>query len=228
VRPTVLLFDIDGTILETRGAARGAIVRAFAQVYARPDACDAIAFGGMTDRAIARQGLEAIGAPSDEASIDAILAIYLDGLEDAMARAEHVRVHDGIVAAVDAGLARERCAVGLGTGNVERGARIKLRRVGLSDRFAFGGFGCDHEDRAELLRRGAARGAAALGAPAGECRVVIIGDTPKDIAAARAIGAESIAVATGSFREEDLAPHGPTWVFRDMTQPGALAALLAG
>ena len=228
VRPTVLLFDIDGTILESRGAGRAAFEQAFERAHGRRDACAGVAFGGMTDRAIARRGLAAIGAPTDDATIEAFLTVYLDGLEAALARAAHIRVHDGILAAVDAAHARERCAVGLGTGNMERGARIKLRRVGLADRFAFGGYGSDHEDRPELIRAGAERGAAALGLPRAECRVVIIGDTPHDIAAAAAIGAESIAVATGSFRAPDLAAHGPTWVFPNLTAPGALEALLAG
>jgi phosphoglycolate phosphatase len=83
--------------------------------------------------------------------------------------------------------------------------QIELSRVGLHERFAFGGFGSDHETHSELIRIGAERGAALLGAPLSACRVVVIGDTPKDIAAARAVGAESLAVATGSFSTAALA-----------------------
>jgi phosphoglycolate phosphatase-like HAD superfamily hydrolase len=134
------------------------------------------------------------------------------------------RVHEGIFAALDASVAAG-AAVGLGTGNLRDGARLKLSRVGIFERFAFGGFGSDHEDRAALLRVGAERGAGLLGAPMAECRVVVIGDTPKDVAAAQAIGAECIAVATGSFTVAALAACGPTYVFGDLRDEGALAAL---
>jgi phosphoglycolate phosphatase len=134
-------------------------------------------------------------------------------------------VHRGVEAALDAAEARG-CAIGLGTGNVREGARLKLERVGLHHRFAFGGFGCDHELRAELIRVGAERGARALGAPLEACRVVVIGDTPKDIAAAQAIGAECLAVATGTFTTADLTAHAPTRVVADLAEAGALAALL--
>jgi phosphoglycolate phosphatase-like HAD superfamily hydrolase len=90
-----------------------------------------------------------------------------------------------------------------------------------------GGFGCDHEDRAELLRIGAERGAQKLGLSRGACRVLVIGDTPRDIAAAQAIGVECIAVATGSFEAAELAAAGARHVFRDLTDPEALSILLA-
>ena len=117
-------------------------------------------------------------------------------------------------------------AVGLGTGNVRAGARIKLERVSLYDQFAFGGFGCDHEDRAELLRVGAERGAAALGVERGECRVVVIGDTVRDVDAALRIGAECIGVGTGAGTPETLSGRGATAVFATLAVPGALEALL--
>jgi phosphoglycolate phosphatase-like HAD superfamily hydrolase len=135
-------------------------------------------------------------------------------------------VHEGIHAALDAAVSHG-CAMGLGTGNVEVGARVKLARAGLADRFTFGGFGSDHEDRAELIRIGAERGAQHLGRALGACRVVVIGDTPKDVRAAQAIGAESFAVATGPFSTEQLARTAPTHVFEHLGAPGAIEALLS-
>ncbi len=149
-------------------------------------------------------------------SIAAYLAILAEELV-----ASRAVVHAGIEAALDAAVIAG-AAVGLGTGNVRAGARLKLARVGLHERFAFGGFGCDHEARDALLRVGAERGASALGAPLDACRVVVVGDTPKDVAAARAIGAECLAVATGSFSTDALAACGATWAFRD-SGPGERA-----
>ena len=116
--------------------------------------------------------------------------------------------------------------VGLGTGNVLAGARIKLSRVGIFEKFAFGGFGSDAEDRGALIRRGAERGAEHLKVPLAECRVVVIGDTPKDVDAAVSIGAESIGVGTGGFSKDELSQHGATHAFDSLATPGALDAML--
>jgi len=226
MRPTVLLFDIDGTLLSSGGAGRRAIERAFFERYGRRDAFAKISFAGMTDRAIARAGILECGRECSEAEIDAALDHYVRTLEEEVAKAGNYRVHAGMHAALDAASARKNTAVGLGTGNIRRGARVKLSRVALHERFAFGGFGCDSEDRAELIRMGARRGAESLGTSVEECRVVIIGDTPKDVAAAQAIGAESIAVATGTFKVEQLRETPATFVFPDLAAPGALEALL--
>lgn len=229
MRPLVLLFDVDGTLVDTGGAGRRAVEAAFAEAHGRPDACRGFSFDGMTDRAIARLGLEAVGVRPDDAAIDALLATYLGHLarEVAATAADAYRVHAGMREAVQAATARG-AAVGLGTGNVEAGARLKLGRVGLSDAFAFGGFGDDHELRPELIRVGAQRGAQRLGVRVEAARVVVIGDTPKDIAAAQALGAECVAVATGAWRVEQLAAAGATWAFPALDAPGALAALLDG
>jgi phosphoglycolate phosphatase-like HAD superfamily hydrolase len=223
VRPTVLLFDIDGTLISTDGVGRRAFERAIARRTGLRDTCG-FSFAGMTDRAIARAGIEAAGRTATEAEIDATIAAYVELLAGEIGAAA-CRIHAGVVAAIEAA-AGAGAAIGLGTGNVREGARLKLGRAGLFERFAFGGFGCDHEQREEILRIGAARGAAALGAPAEACRVVVIGDTPRDIAAAHAIGAECVAVATGSYGIEALAACAPTRVFADLAADGALAAVI--
>lgn len=225
MRPTVLLFDIDGTLVTTGGCGRRAIERAFERHTGRRDAFD-FPFDGMTDRAIVRQALRNIGAPADDEAIDAFLPLYVETLEEEVERATVYRVHKGMERAIDEALSRPGFAVGLGTGNIRPGARVKLARVHLHDRFRFGGFGCDHEDRPTLIRIGAERGAATLGVPLSECRVVVIGDTPKDIQAARAIGAESIGVGTGSFGPAQLLACGATRAFRHLDEEGALQAVL--
>jgi phosphoglycolate phosphatase-like HAD superfamily hydrolase len=223
-RPTVLLFDIDGTLMDSGGAGRRAMETAFERRHHRRDACSGIHFGGMTDRAIARAGLAAVDLSPSEHDIDDLLAAYLEALAEELPGSRAI-VHEGIERALDAA-ARTGAAIGLGTGNVRDGAKLKLSRVGLHERFSFGGFGSDHESRSELLRIGAARGARALGVASAECRVVVIGDTPKDIAAAQAIGAESLAVATGPFTAAVLEASRPTWLFAHLGVDGALEVLL--
>jgi phosphoglycolate phosphatase len=221
------LFDIDGTLVTTGGVGRRAIERAFHRCHGRPDACSLIRFDGMTDRSITRLALQAIDVEATEPGIDALLEVYVAELEAELRASppDNYRVHVGAHEAIAA--ARERgFAVGLGTGNILEGARLKLEHVDLYRHFSFGGFGDDHELRVELIRRGAERGAAKLGKQLDQCRVVILGDTPKDVDAARGIGAESIGVGTGAFTAATLREHGATHAFDDLTAPGALAALL--
>ncbi|HUM09551.1 MAG TPA: haloacid dehalogenase-like hydrolase [Myxococcaceae bacterium] len=228
MRPTVLLFDVDGTLVTTGGVGRRALEIAFERSFGRRDACRSFRLDGMTDRAIVRTGMQAIDIEPTEALIDQVLVDYLVVLSEEVAAAPDAtyRLHAGMAETIDAAGARSHVAVGLGTGNIREGARIKLERVGIYERFAFGGFGCDAEDRTALIRRGAERGASLLGAPLDECRVVVIGDTPRDVAAAQAIGAECIGVGTGSFSAEQLVAAGATRAFANLASPGAMEAVL--
>jgi phosphoglycolate phosphatase-like HAD superfamily hydrolase len=230
MRPTVLLFDVDGTLVSTPGCGRRALERAFSDRYGRTGVLQGIHFGGMTDRALVRRGLALVDEPTQgeatEAVIDALLAAYVPLLEAEIARTAAFRLHAGVVELLDALAAHPEVAIGLGTGNIRPGARVKLATLGIHDRFRFGGFGCDHEDRAEILRIGAARGATLLGVDAGACRVVVVGDTPRDVAAAQAIGAESLGVGTCGFDPETLRASGASWAVADLTEPAVLEALL--
>jgi phosphoglycolate phosphatase-like HAD superfamily hydrolase len=226
LKATVLLFDIDGTLVTTGGAGRRAMRRGFSELYGETQALE-FAFDGLTDRSIVRRGLESVGEPVTDQAIDRVLERYLRALEDEVQKVpeERYRVHVGMREAIR--VARELgAAIGLGTGNVREGARMKLERVALYAEFAFGGFGCDAEVRSDLIRIGAERGARALGQPSECCRVVVIGDTPKDVAAAQAIGAECIGVGTGSYSAAVLRQSGATAAFDDLSQDAALDALL--
>lgn len=228
MKPTVLLFDVDGTLVTTCGAGRRAIERAFESRHGSK-AVLAFSFGGMTDKAIVRSGLLELGRrfideAEVEAEIEATLRFYLDVLAEEVARTP-IRIHDGMVRAMDMADARPGFALGLGTGNIRRGAEIKLGCVGIYERFSFGGFGDDSIDRPTLLMAGARRGAEKLGVPIEDCRIVVVGDTPRDIAAAKAIGAESIAVATGMHDVAELSACEPTAVFANLADPRAPEAL---
>jgi phosphoglycolate phosphatase len=226
MRPTVLLFDVDGTLLTTPGCGRRALERAFATLHGRSDMLRDVRFDGMTDRAIVRAGLAALGEAATDAALDAVLSAYVPYLEAEIAATPGLTLHPGVRELLDGLVGRPGMAIGLGTGNIHAGARAKLRPLGVFDRFGFGGFGCDHEDRAEILRLGAARGAAVLGVPVDDCRVVVIGDTPRDVAAARAIGAETIGVATASYDCGALLASGATCAFGSLADPGVWDAVV--
>jgi phosphoglycolate phosphatase-like HAD superfamily hydrolase len=232
VRPTVLLFDIDGTLVTTAGVGRRALERTFAARYGTSAILRDVRFDGMTDRMIVRLGLAAVGepdaGPAVEAVIDAILAEYIPFLEDEIRGTPGFGLHRGAREVLDAVASRAGVAVGLGTGNVREGARAKLAPLGVLHHFGFGGFGCDHEERAEILRIGAERGAAALGRTRGACRVVVIGDTPRDVAAARAIGAEAIGIGSARFGRAELTASGAACAFDDLAAPELVGALLGG
>jgi len=224
--PTVLLFDVDGTLVSTGGAGGRALRGALEREGYPADAT--FSYAGMTDRAIVRRHLAEAAIHATDAIIDAVLERYLTLLAEEVDQApeETYVLHEGTMEALDAAESRGGIAVGLGTGNVERGARIKLGRVGASERFAFGGFGCDAEDRAELIAVGAERGAARLGVPRSECRVVVIGDTPRDVSAALSNDAECLAVATGRYSLDALRAAGATHAFDSLAVRGALEVLL--
>ncbi len=221
---TVALFDVDGTLVTTGGAGRRAMRTAFGEVCGAPHALDHVKLGGKTDPMILREGLAVIGRPFEPALVADILTRYLVRLEAELEQTDGYRVFEGVLPILDR--ARDlSVAVGLGTGNVEQGAMLKLGRGGLEHRFAFGGFGSDAEDRTELVRTGATRGAAALGVALSECRVIVVGDTPRDVYAAHGIGAHCIAVATGGYTTDVLVNAGADLVVERLDEPAALAFL---
>ena len=226
MRPwTVLLFDVDGTLVLTGGAGRRALAAAFEDVVDCAGALDSVDFRGQTDLALLRAGLEAAGRPFDPGLVSAIVARYLDALDRELEGCPAYHVLPGATALLTQLQRFPAIAVGLGTGNLERGARLKLGPGRLNDFFTFGGFGDDHEDRAELLRYGARRGAAELGRTPDECRVVVIGDTPRDVAAAHAIGATCVGVATGGYPQAALAAAGAALVVTSLADERVLPAL---
>ena len=202
----LVLFDIDGTLVDTGGAGRRAIEVAARQLYGRPDLFDEVAFDGATDKAICRAALHKLERPFDDVEIDRLLDAYVALLGPEVERTPRYRVFPGVEALVRS-MARAGVLLGLGTGNIEAGARVKLERSGLNRFFSFGGFGDDSEDRAALLRSGVRRAESILGHRARAPWV--IGDTPKDFAAAHAIGARVVLVATGRYSLEELAACRP-------------------
>lgn len=223
---TVLLFDIDGTLVATGGAGRRAMVATFAELYSKEDVFEGLSFAGMTDRAIARHGVVAAVGACDEAAIDRALDVYVAHLHRQLTSTDAYRVFPGVHDVLGRVRGHAGVAVGLGTGNVKRGAYAKLTPGALHSHFSFGGFGCDAEDRTEVLRSGARRGAESLGVALDDCRIVVIGDTPKDVAAAKGIGAECVGVGTGGFAPASLLELGATRAFATLEEDGVLDVLI--
>ena len=222
--PRVILFDIDGTLVDCGGAGRRSMREAFAAEVGAPEALDGVRFGGMTDLGIVRAGLTKLALEMNDALTTALLDRYLGFLREALRTSTAYRVLEGARDAIRAAHGPGR-AVGLGTGNIRRGATLKLARGELHELFDFGGFGCDAEGRDQVLRRGAERGAARLGVSLDACEVLIVGDTPRDIEAAHAIGADCLAVATGGASIDELATARPRYLVPSLADPEALALL---
>ncbi len=223
-----VLFDVDGTLVKAGGAGREALARGVARVLGAPldavrEHARAVDFRGRTDELLIEELVRRAGG-EPEPGLDArVVAAYLDELEPALAEVE-VEVLPGVLALLAALELRDDVAVGLLTGNVREGARRKLDAVGLGWLAARdGGFAEDGRERDALARAAMAR-LAAQGVVEG--RVVVIGDTPHDVAAARAIGARAVAVASGWTPRAELAPSRPDLLLDSLAEPRQVLDLL--
>jgi phosphoglycolate phosphatase-like HAD superfamily hydrolase len=223
---SVALFDIDGTLIDAGGAGRAAIARAADKLYGRLDLFDGIRFDGCTDRGICREALRHyLPHRCNEEEISRLIEAYVELLPAEIASAPRFQVFPGVELLLSS-ISAAGVLAGLGTGNVEKGARIKLERASLNPRFTFGGFGDDAEERGAILRCGLQRAERILGRPARE--VWVIGDTPRDLAAGRAIGAKVALVATGHYGLDSLLPLGADLCVASLDDPRLRGAIAGG
>ena len=200
----LLLFDIDGT-LTIGGPGKTAFGHALKRTYGTAGPIVNHDFSGKTDPLILRELLTAAGhAPHEiQAGLPRFRDLYLAELE-ALIGADPVTVLPGVRALLAALADRSDVHLGLVTGNVRGGARIKLGSVGLWEHFPVGGFGCDHEVRDELPPVALQRAAVHWGRTFRGKDTVVIGDTPRDVACGKAVGAVTVAVTTGRFSADAL------------------------
>lgn len=229
IAPALLLFDIDGTLLRTGGAGREALDDAFAHVFGWPQATRSVPIAGSTDSAIVRGVASRFGHvwDDDAPTAQAVKTAYLAALSARIDVAGRVEACPGVHALLDglAAMGPGATAIGLVTGNWRAGARAKLGSIGLGDRFAVGAYGDDAVDRNALVPIACAR---ARAAGLTFDRVVVIGDTPADVACARAGGALAVAVETGFAPREALVASGPDLLLPDLAAGSeAFHALLA-
>jgi len=224
----LILFDIDGTLLSAGRAARESILAALRAVLGWDGTADGNDFSGKTDPQILRELVEeSVGADRFQAELARVLDRYVEELRSRL-RPEAVVPKPGVPQLLER-LAREpNVVLGLLTGNIERGARLKLDPPGFNRYFPFGAFGDDSADRYCLPAVAVARARERTGRDFAGESVVIIGDSVHDVGCGRPLGARTVAVATGPTPAERLAAERPNALFQDFSDVRAAAEAILG
>lgn len=229
----LILFDIDGTLLWTAGAGRRAIHQALLDEMGTAGPIDGYRFDGKTDPQIVRELMTLAGHPeaSSDDRVTAVCRRYVELLTVELEKpTQTTKVYTGIkelLAALEPYEAEGRALVGLLTGNVERGAALKLQSAGLDfARFAVGAFGSDSHYRPDLPAVAARRAEQRSGRRLTGADLVVIGDTPDDVACCKPLSARSIGVATGFYDIAALRAAGATHVFADLGDTEAVLAAI--
>lgn len=214
----LILLDIDGTILSTGGVAARAFRESLEEVFGTSGPREGYSFAGKTDPQIARELLVAAGVPETEMKerLPEVWKLYLPRVAERLV-AGSVRVLPGVRALIERLHETPDAVLGLLTGNLVEGARLKLGAAGLDfEWFAVGAFGSDHAERSALPLVAIERAEARFGHRFEGKSVVIVGDTPMDISCGEHLGVRTIAVATGSYGPEELEDCGPDHLFTDL------------
>ncbi len=211
------LFDIDGTLVDTGGAGMAALREATREVFGGDG--PPLDLAGATDLGIVLNIHGHFEVEPTPGRIDAYFAVYQQRLDWNLINGGFPgRVLEGVTDLLDALAGRSGVTLGLLTGNIAGGAASKVRHFGLAPYFQFGAYGCDHPDRNRLGPIALERAAAHAGRGFTAEETWVIGDTPKDIACAHAIGSRCLAVATGSFTAAELEAHGADRVVASLDQ----------
>jgi phosphoglycolate phosphatase len=221
----LVLFDIDGTILWSGGAGEQALRDALRERFGRDDDLGKIEIAGNTDAKIARQIFALHGIEPTPENLTEFLDGYLFRLEALLPRTNGYLL-PGIVQLLEKLRALPHVAVALLTGNLARGAELKLAHYGVWHFFEFGAFADDHHDRNELGRFACARARDAHGGEFSGDSIFVLGDTPHDIACGRAFGAKTVGIATGNYSREQLAKCEPDFAFDDLSDADRVIATL--
>jgi phosphoglycolate phosphatase len=220
----LLLWDIDGTLIASGCAGMRALELALRDVFGIDGSLADIDFAGRTDRWIMREVFRKFAIPITEENF----ARYFEGYAarlPAELRNPQARVLPGVHDILKAAAAHGHIAQGLLTGNMRRGAEVKLAHHGLWEHFPFGAFADDSEYRNELGPHALRRARERHGVEFSAANVWVIGDTPHDIACGKIIGARTLALATGGYTLDALHTHAPTVVLEDLADTKAVLQL---
>lgn len=212
----ILLFDIDGTLIDSGGAGRRALVQSFREVCGLDNAMDGHLLAGKTDPLIIREALENNGIRANSEIIARLKGSYIKHLKKQMAFTK-ASLMPGVGRLLEALSNNGHRHMGLLTGNMEEGARIKLEPLGIFDYFSFGAYGSDDANRNRLLPHAQRRYAQVTGRDIPAEGFAVIGDTTRDVACAKPYGAMAIAVATGFHTMEQLRAAGPDVLLSDLS-----------
>ena len=222
----LVLFDIDGTLVWTAGAGRAAIGKALLAEMGATGPIEDYRFDGKTDPQIVVELLTAAGHPDAKSPehVEAVCRRYLELLRcEVEHRKDGFRVYPGIENLLVSLEERDDTIMGLLTGNLEEGARVKLKAAGIApDRFRVGAFGSDSAVRAKLPAIAAARAEPLMGRMPGGDEIVIIGDTPADMTCGDGVGARTVGVATGRHSVSELLAVGGDTAFEDFSDTQAV------
>jgi phosphoglycolate phosphatase len=210
----LVLFDIDETMISSDGAGRRAIARVLNESYGVPEEAMRIPMSGKTDPQILREIFQACNKQEAfESSTERILELYLGVLEEEIHRSRYYIIHEGVVELLEALVAEERAYLGLLTGNIERGAQMKLHKFDLLKYFPIGAFGSDSPNRLDLPAVACQRALKHWQIQFEPHEVVIIGDAVNDVLCAKGYGAVSIAVNSGRTTWAELEAQEPDYLF---------------
>jgi phosphoglycolate phosphatase len=224
----LVLFDVDGTLLSAGRAARESILAALSSILGWEGSADGNDFSGKTDPQILRELVaDVVGEARFDATLPAVLDRYVDELRQRL-RPEAVVPKPGVSALLGRLSSDHRVTLGLLTGNIERGARMKLEPPGFNRYFPFGAFGDDSADRYRLPAVAVARAREHTGREFSGGSVVIVGDSIHDVLCGRSLGTRSIAVATGPTPAEKLAAERPDALFSDFNDVSRVAEAILG
>ncbi|MFN0117472.1 MAG: HAD family hydrolase [Elusimicrobiota bacterium] len=219
MKQTILfLFDLDGTLVTTGGAGLRALGKVFQELYNIQDVWSSINPSGKTDHAIFREIIHKfLDRPMSDNEIKPIAEKYISYLDHEInSTPHHVKPLKGVIEFLDECKKKTHIFSALGTGNLEQGARIKLKPTGLNDYFELGGFGSDAEARYEVLKAGHAKVEEKLGATIHPDYVFVLGDTILDVSAARKAQFKAVAIASGGSSYAELERSKPDFLFQDM------------
>ncbi len=222
----LILFDIDGTLVRG-GPAKSAFLKAMGETFGTVGDPAKVSFAGKTDPQIAREILSAAGVAHAEIDrrLPELWERYVGYLEPAL-ETHPMTVLPGVYELLEDLATLEDVALGLLTGNIVGGAKLKLDSAGLWGRFVVGSYGSDHEERDELPAIALDRARAQWGSRLGPEHAIIVGDTPRDVACGRAGGIRTLAVATGNFTVTELVSAGADHVVADLATTDEVVALL--
>jgi phosphoglycolate phosphatase len=212
----LLLFDIDGTLIQSGGAGVFALQRVLADRFQIDDDLRDIEIAGMTDSGIVINILKKHRIPPSPENVAAFLDSYVHFLSLELPQRVGALL-PGVLDLLEKLKTRPQVVLALLTGNVVRGARLKLEHYGVWHFFEFGAFADDHHDRNELGPFARARAREKHGQEFSAAQIDVIGDTPRDIACGKAIDARTVAIATGTWSREQLARHSPHFLFDDLS-----------